>query len=105
VIQPVEAGNDRDGVIIARNAREIDHSVFVWPPSKEGLDHLGLPGWVDQQFDLTSGHHHHVAHRFDPGVFPDRANVAGLIGQGPGAGRIDQFAAVDAAEIIRRGHI
>ena len=69
-------------------------------PGKVGIDHFDLAGRVDQQFELVSGDRHHVAHRFQPGVIPDVANLAIHVGQRPLAGRIDQFALIRVGEVL-----
>jgi len=99
VAQPVEAGQDRDREIRRRGAGEIDHGVLVRALEQIGVDHVDLAGSRNQQPELPAGHRHHVLHRFQPGVIPDRADIAGRIRQRPPAGRIDQSSLVDVGEI------
>ena len=63
------------------------------------VDHFELTGGRGQQSEFAAGHRHHILHRFQPGVIPDRGDIAVRVRQRPLAGRIDQSALVDVGEI------
>src|SRR6266446_9926630 len=73
----------------------------MWPLAKIGLQHVGLTRGLGQRFELAPRYHAHITGCFQPGMVPDRADVAVGIRRRSLAGRIDQPALINVIEVLR----
>ena len=53
-------------------AGEIDHGIVMRTLKQIAVDHLDLTRRCAQQSEIVPGHRHHILHRLQPGVIPDR---------------------------------